>query len=78
MKFGAVFPQTESGTDVIVIRDYVQAVEGMGYDYLLAYDHVLGANPDREGGWHGPYTHTESFHEPFVTFAYLAGITKNT
>lgn len=76
MKYGAVFPQLESGTDPSAIRDYVQAVEGMGFDYLLAYDHVLGANPDRPGGWHGPYTYTESFQEVFVTFAWLAGLTQ--
>lgn len=76
MKYGAVFPQLESGTDVTAIRDYFQAVEEMGFDYVVAYDHILGANPDREGGWRGPYTHTESFHEIFVLFAYIAAITE--
>lgn len=75
MIFGAIFPQTEIEPDPIVIRDYAQAVEGMGYRYLLAFDHVLGANPVRPGGWHGPYTHRDSFHEPLVLFAYLAGLT---
>ena len=45
MKFGIVFPQTEIGNDPIAIRDYAQTVEGLGFDHLLAYDHVLGANP---------------------------------
>jgi probable F420-dependent oxidoreductase len=40
------------------------------------YDHVLGANPDRPGGWQGPYTFHDSFHEPFVLFGYLAAITQ--
>jgi probable F420-dependent oxidoreductase len=75
MKFGAVFPQLEIGSDPVAVRDYIQAVEGMGYDYLLAYDHVIGANPEREGGWHGPYTHKSQFHEIFTLFAYGAGIT---
>jgi probable F420-dependent oxidoreductase len=76
MKYGVVFPQTEIGSDPVVIRDYVQAIEDMGYDYLLAYDHVLGAHPDRPGGWRGPYTHESSFHEPFVLYSHLAAITK--
>lgn len=77
MKFGVVFPKTEIEPDPIVIRDFAQAVEGMGYDYLLAYDHVLGANPDRPGGWAGrPYDYTDSFHEPFVLYGYLAGLTE--
>lgn len=76
MQYGAVFPQTESGHDPIAIRDYAQAVEDMGYSFLLAYDHVLGANPDRPGGWQGPYTHQDTFHEPFTLFSYLAGLTR--
>jgi probable F420-dependent oxidoreductase len=76
LKYGVVFPQLEIGADPIVLRDYAQTVEGLGFDYLLAYDHVLGANPDRPGGWKGPYTHTEMFHEPFVLFGYLAGLTR--
>jgi probable F420-dependent oxidoreductase len=73
---GIVFPQTEIGNDPIVIRDFAQAAEAMGYRYLLAYDHVLGANPERPGGWRGPYTHLTPFHEPFVLFAWLAAQTK--
>lgn len=77
MKLGVVFPKTELEPDPIIIRDYAQAVEAMGYEYILIYDHVLGANPDRPEGWQGrPYTHKDSFHEPFVLFGYLAGLTQ--
>jgi probable F420-dependent oxidoreductase len=77
VKLGVVFPQTEIGADPAVIKDYAQAVEGLGYHYLLVYDHVLGANPDRPEGWQGrPYTYQDSFHEPFVLFGYLAGLTQ--
>lgn len=72
---GVVFPQTEIGNDPLVIRDFAQAAETMGYKYLLAYDHVLGANPERPGGWRGPYTYLTPFHEPFVLFSYLAALT---
>lgn len=75
MKIGVVFPQTEFPPDPIAIRDYAQAVEGLGFHHIHAYDHVLGANPDRPGGWTGPYTHKSSFLEPFVLFSYLAGLT---
>ncbi len=77
MKLGAVFPQTEIGSDPAVLRDLAQAVEGLGYDYLLAYDHVLGADPEgRDDTWPGPYTYEHSFHEPLTMFAYLAGLTE--
>ena len=76
MKYGVVFPQTEIGADPAVIKDYAQTAEALGYDYLLVFDHVLGANPDRPGGWNGPYTYQDMFHEPFVLFGYLAGLTQ--
>ncbi|MEX2247559.1 MAG: LLM class F420-dependent oxidoreductase [Dehalococcoidia bacterium] len=76
MRIGAIFPQIEIGSDPAVIRDYVQAVEGMGYDHLLAYDHVLGAHPSHfEGSFRPPYTHESLFHEPMVLFGYLAAVT---
>jgi probable F420-dependent oxidoreductase len=75
VNIGAVFPQTELGSDPIVARDYVQAIEGMGYDHLLIYDHVLGADPDRPGGWNRAYDVNTTFHEPFVFYGYLAGLT---
>ena len=76
MQYGTVFPQTEIGADPIGVRDYAQAVEGMGYDYILVYDHVLGANAGSRPGWRGAYRHTNMFHEPFVLFGYLAGLTE--
>ncbi len=75
MNIGVVFPQVEIGQDPAAIRDYAQAVEALGYTHILAFDHVLGANPDRPGGWKGPYTYRHPFHEPLVLFGFLAGVT---
>jgi probable F420-dependent oxidoreductase len=74
MQLGVVFPQTEIGPDPAVVKDYAQTAEALGFRHLLVYDHVLGADPEREGGWRGPYTHLHQFHEPFVLFGYLAGV----
>ena len=76
MTIGVVFPQTEFPSDPLAIRDFAQAAEDLGYTHLLAYDHLLGANPDREGGWSGPYTYTDPFQEPLTLFSYLAGLTE--
>jgi probable F420-dependent oxidoreductase len=76
MKIGVVFPQTEIGQDPAVIRDYAQAVESMGYTHILAFDSVIGANPDRPGGWDSPYTYRHAFHEPFVLFGFCAAVTR--
>ena len=76
MKIGVVFPQTEIGQDPAMIRDYAQAVESMGYTHILAFDSVVGANPDRPGGWTSQYTYQHVFHEPFVLFGFLAAVTR--
>jgi len=75
MKLGVVFPQTEFGNDVQAIKDYAQTAEGLGYDYLLVYDHVLGAHPARDPKLTGPYTNEHPFHEPMVFFGFLAAVT---
>ena len=72
MKIGVVFPQTELGGDRGAVRAYAQRVEELGFTHLLAYDHVLGADPAVHENWTGPYDIDTTFHEPFVLFGYLA------
>ena len=75
MKLGVVFPQTEIGADPAACRDFAQAAEELGFDHLLAFDHVLGADPAAHT-LTGPYTHESMFHEPMVLFGWLAALTE--
>ena len=76
MKFGAIFPTPEIGTDPAAIRDWAQAAENLGYNHILLYDHVLGAeHAGREPKFTGPYTEQDPYHEVFVTLGFLAGVT---
>jgi probable F420-dependent oxidoreductase len=75
MRIGVVFPQTEIGADPGALRAYAQTVAGLGYAHLLAYDHVLGADPRVHSPWQGPYDVHTTFHEPMVLFGYLAAVT---
>ena len=76
MQLGVVLPQTEIGdTSVVDLRRYATAVEALGFSHLLAYDHVLGADPERHAPWSGPYDIHTTFHEPFVLFGFLAACT---
>src|SRR5215472_4700714 len=78
MKAGVVYPQVELGGDTGAVKAFAQAAEDLGYDHIVIYDHVLGAvHAGREPKLTGPYKETDPFHEPLVTFAYLAGVTKN-
>jgi probable F420-dependent oxidoreductase len=75
VKIGVVFPQTEIGADPGAIRGYAQRVQELGYRHVLAFDHVLGADPAVHRGWTGVYDVSSAFHEPLVLFGYLAGLT---
>jgi probable F420-dependent oxidoreductase len=76
MQVGVVFPQTEIGSDPGGVREFAQAAEAAGYSHLLAFDHVLGANAASRPGYDRPYNSTSLFHEPFVLYGYLAGLTQ--
>jgi len=75
MKMGVVFPQTEIGSDPDMMAEFATTAESLGYDHLLAYDHVLGASTESRPDWQGPYSTESMFQEPFVLFSYLAGLT---
>lgn len=77
MQLGAVLPHNEIGTDPGAIVAYLQGVEELGMTHLLIYDHVMGADPDREGGYSGPYDKDTAFHEPLTFFAFAAAVTSS-
>ena len=75
MRIGAVFPQTEIGAAPGAVRAWAEAVEELGFRHVVAFDHVLGAGTADRPGWYG-YTSEDLFHEVFVLFGYLAGVTR--
>jgi probable F420-dependent oxidoreductase len=75
---GVMIPSQELPDDPAVLKDFAQAAEDLGYSWLVLVDHVLGTeharrDPPFSAGF---YDETHAFHEPFVTFGYLAGTTK--
>lgn len=77
MKIGAIYPQIELGGDPRAVDAIGRAVEALGYDYLAMFDHVAGAtHADREPPLWGPYSEKDPFHDPLVSFGYLAAITE--
>ena len=75
MHYGVVFPQIEIGADPVGCRDFAQAAEGLGFDGLMTYDHVLGGDTlDSRPGWSGCVSGTTD-HVPralMVLFAHVA------
>ena len=76
MQFGVVLPHNEIGTDPGALKAYVQGAEALGARQLLIYDHVLGADQARPGGWRGVYDKDVAFHEPLTTLAFIAALTQ--
>jgi len=76
MELAIQYPADVLGSDPDVIRVFVQSAEEAGYRRFVLPEHVLGADPDRPGGWTGPYTYHQRWLEPFVTFGFLAAVTK--
>jgi probable F420-dependent oxidoreductase len=72
MNIGVIFPQIETTDDMAAIDEYVAAVGEAGYDHLLVYDHVVGADTSTRPDWSGPYTVENPFQEPLTFLAYLA------
>lgn len=67
MKIGVVFPQGEMSDDPVAARDFAQAAEALGYDYLLLYELLIDSKPDQPPA---------RFLEPFTLLGYLAGCTQ--
>ena len=76
MRLGVSLPQREIPSDPGAIREYAQAAESLGYEYLSTGDHVLGAGIASRPDWRGPYTHEDLWHEPLTLFGFLAGVTR--
>jgi probable F420-dependent oxidoreductase len=76
VKLGAFFPTRDMPADRAAIRDWAQAAEGLGFDYVEVSDHVLGADRAALPDCDGPYDIDDSFHETFVTLGYIAGATE--
>src|SRR5947209_2377402 len=72
MQLGTLIPFGDIGGDPAVLREYAQAAESIGYDFIEAPDHVLGQNPG--GPSAGERIADGLYHDPFVLFGYLAGI----
>src|SRR5260370_17984542 len=75
MQIGVVFPTSEIGSDRGAVRAYALAAEELGYRHIVAYDHVVGVDPEVHKDWNGPVDVHTMYHEPLVLFGYLAALT---
>jgi probable F420-dependent oxidoreductase len=74
MQLGAVFSHGEIGADVASIRDWAQAVQDLGYDFIVVWDHVVGSDPAAFPDLPRVFPIDSWVHEPLTLFAFLAGV----
>jgi probable F420-dependent oxidoreductase len=74
VQIGAVLAQSEVGPDVAGLRDYAQGVQDLGYDFLVAADHVAGTDAAAHPELDRVYSIESFLHEPLALFAFLAGV----
>ncbi len=75
MEFGTSLPGREF-TDPAVIKDFVQALEGAGYNYVSSAEHVAGGHPDRVPEGEQVHTYEQVYQDPFVLFGFIASVTE--
>src|ERR1700739_3512055 len=76
MKLGVALPLTDIGGEPAVGRGFAQAAEVRAYDFPAGTDHGLGATPASRPDWGKRNTSADFFHDPFVLFGFLSGVTR--
>ena len=77
MKCGIHFHQAGFANDRVVIRDFVQAAEEMGYGHVSVPDHVIQAGTPRGPAHMAPrFTRDIPYHETMTLMAFIAGVTE--
>ena len=61
MPLGAFLPTRAFAQDPAAIRDWTQAVEEIGYDYIDVPDHVLGVDRQARPDFDGPFVRAWAF-----------------
>jgi probable F420-dependent oxidoreductase len=76
MRIGVSFPHQAMGLDTVALRDWAQAAEGVGFDYIVVYEHIIfpdaASHPDQTFR----YTNETTLHEPMVLCGFLAAATQ--
>jgi probable F420-dependent oxidoreductase len=72
MQIGAVLSQSELGPDPAAVRDYAQAVQDLGYGFLVTTDHVVGADPADHPQLERVFSIDSYLREPLMLGAFLA------
>lgn len=66
MQLGVTLPNDVLSADGPSVLTFLAECQRVGYDYVVALDHVLGADAAKRPDWTGFYNSDNAFHEPLV------------
>jgi probable F420-dependent oxidoreductase len=72
MQIGAVLSQSELGAELSGLRDWAQAVQDLGFQFLVTTDHVVGSDPTDHPELERVFSIEIPLREPLLLGAYLA------
>jgi probable F420-dependent oxidoreductase len=76
MQFGVQLPVSDF-THPDMVRDFVQAIEGAGYHFIVSGEHVLGGSYERlRPGETLQGMIDQVYRDPFVLFSFIAAVTR--
>lgn len=74
MRIGVTIPHDDvmSSED---LKNFVSTAEELDFDFVVALEHILGADSRSRPGWDGYYDISNSFRDPLVLFGFAAALT---
>jgi probable F420-dependent oxidoreductase len=72
MKFGVGFPHDKTLLDPGAAKAFSQTVDQLGYSFLTASDHVVGADLTNRPDWNLPHSIANLNREPLMLLSFLA------
>jgi probable F420-dependent oxidoreductase len=76
MKFGVGFPHDKAMLDPDAAKAFAQTVDELGYSFLTASDHVVGADLTNRPDWNLPHSIANLNREPLMLLSFLAACTE--
>jgi probable F420-dependent oxidoreductase len=76
MKFGVGFPHDQTLLDPGAVRTLAQAIDELGFSFLTASDHVVGADLTNRPDWKLPHSLANLNREPLMLLSFIAACTR--
>ena len=74
IKLGVRWPDYEVPIERGVVREFVQTVDGLGFDHVTIFDHLAGMTARTRRGWRSSYTTEMEWGESLTMLAHMTAL----